>query len=615
MANIQPEINDFRNAVYGEEVRNSMISLAEKLNTEVEQGTSDIAQHNVDITDAITQSNTASAFAHTAAATANTAANAANTARTNIEANENARQAAETARANAETARQNAEQNRADAETARADAEGARATAEGQRQANEQSRQSAEQTRADAESERASAEAARRSAESERVTAEAQRDGHEQVRTANEDTRQAQERVRVNNENERIRAFNNMSQGVIPPATTTTLGGVIVGDGLTVDENGTLETAGGSLADYETIAHAAATYATIASVDAKADETHEHDASDITTGTLPVARGGTGKATHTSNAVLTGNGTNAVGNVATASGALYATAANGAPQFGKLPIAQGGTNATTAADARDNLEAFWTGGDEIVKASTSPTQSIAVKNGTKNVFGADWDGNLFAGTFNYGACATGANVAAKVATLDTGFQLVEGATVYLKCANASTATGALTLNVNSTGAKAVWAGGKATAAATSTEPANNVTWSAGAICEFVYSGGAWHYIGNNLDGVHGIIDNGQAIADNAAQIALLKETETYQLANKIVARRVGKVVSVVCSWSTDYATAGSYQIGTVPATMRPPAYVTANIFGGGGVFNGRAIVGSDGTVGCVITQNTSGVEFTLTYLV
>lgn len=93
---------------------------------------------------------------------------------------------------------------------------------------------------------------------------------------------------------------------------------------------------------------------TAAQVGAAAEE-HEHSANDITSGTMPVARGGTGRATHTSNAVLTGNGTNAVKNVATANGAMYATAANGAPKFGTLPIAQGGTGATTAADALKKL--------------------------------------------------------------------------------------------------------------------------------------------------------------------------------------------------------------------------------------------------------------------
>lgn len=72
-------------------------------------------------------------------------------------------------------------------------------------------------------------------------------------------------------------------------------------------------------------------------------------------GTLPVRNGGSGRATLTSNAVLAGNGTSAVKMISTASGALYATSAGGAPQFGVLPLAQGGTGASSAANARANL--------------------------------------------------------------------------------------------------------------------------------------------------------------------------------------------------------------------------------------------------------------------
>lgn len=89
---------------------------------------------------------------------------------------------------------------------------------------------------------------------------------------------------------------------------------------------------------------------------------HTHAAGDVTSGTLGVARGGTGKSSHTANSVLTGSGTSAVGNVATASGALYATSANGAPSFGTLPVAQGGTGATSAAAARTGLDAAQSNG-------------------------------------------------------------------------------------------------------------------------------------------------------------------------------------------------------------------------------------------------------------
>lgn len=72
-------------------------------------------------------------------------------------------------------------------------------------------------------------------------------------------------------------------------------------------------------------------------------------------GTLPVTRGGTGLTTSTTvNAVVIGNSTtasDAFQTVATADGAFYSTGANTKPQFGKLPIAQGGTNATSFTDA------------------------------------------------------------------------------------------------------------------------------------------------------------------------------------------------------------------------------------------------------------------------
>lgn len=70
---------------------------------------------------------------------------------------------------------------------------------------------------------------------------------------------------------------------------------------------------------------------------------------------IPAAEGGTGRATLTANAILAGNTTSAVKQIATASGALYATAANGAAKFGTLPIAQGGTGATDRLAAAKNL--------------------------------------------------------------------------------------------------------------------------------------------------------------------------------------------------------------------------------------------------------------------
>lgn len=98
-------------------------------------------------------------------------------------------------------------------------------------------------------------------------------------------------------------------------------------------------------------------------------------------GVLGVANGGTGKSTHTANAVLTGNGTSAVKNVATASGALYATAANGAPKFGTLPVAQGGTGLTVNPSMLINLAS--NSAANVFAASPRPgvTGTLAVGNG------------------------------------------------------------------------------------------------------------------------------------------------------------------------------------------------------------------------------------------
>lgn len=88
-----------------------------------------------------------------------------------------------------------------------------------------------------------------------------------------------------------------------------------------------------------------------------APATHQHAADDITSGTLPMSKGGTGAAISTTvNAIIRCSSSGAkLSKTATADGALYATAANASPKFGTLPIAQGGTGATTAEAVLTNL--------------------------------------------------------------------------------------------------------------------------------------------------------------------------------------------------------------------------------------------------------------------
>ena len=83
--------------------------------------------------------------------------------------------------------------------------------------------------------------------------------------------------------------------------------------------------------------------------------------SNVTEGVLKVSYGGTGQSTLTNNAVITGNGTGAVKPVTTANGALFATTANGAPSFGTLPLAQGGTGRTSSPTLTVNVGSTTTG--------------------------------------------------------------------------------------------------------------------------------------------------------------------------------------------------------------------------------------------------------------
>ena len=124
----------------------------------------------------------------------------------------------------------------------------------------------------------------------------------------------------------------------------------------------------------------------------KAASSHKHSASDINSGTLGLERGGTGSSVSLAgaprNAVIrkSNNSDDFLHYSATSDGAFYATSENGSPKFGTLPIAQGGTGATTPAQARANLGAFSTGGGTLtgnVLINKDENPYFALKQGDK----------------------------------------------------------------------------------------------------------------------------------------------------------------------------------------------------------------------------------------
>lgn len=335
MADISAEIAAFQSAVYGEEVRGSMISAIEKINDVAEDAEDTVGEFSSGFqsavnscSDAADAANAAASEADAAAATANTSASAASSAA------ETANTAASNATAQANAASQ--------LNTTVQQAEAARRTAESARVTAENSRVAAETARAGSESNRNNAETTRQENETNRNTAEVARVSAEATRQANESSRQSAETLRAGAEQSRASAFSAMQQSfsemeqqVLPPATYSTLGGVIVdaNSGLEVASDGTLSFEAG---DFETTTHAAATYATIETVNGKANAQHNHSATDINNGTLAVVRGGTGVTTAAAERERLGLGSTT----------------------DALPVANGGTGATTATGALANLGAY-----------------------------------------------------------------------------------------------------------------------------------------------------------------------------------------------------------------------------------------------------------------
>lgn len=176
-----------------------------------------------------------------------------------------------------------------------------------------------------------------------------------------------------------------------------------------------------------------------------------------------------------------------------------------------LPIANGGTGATTAAKALTNLGITATAAElnklDGVTATTAElnrvdgvtsdiqtqlngklgstaTAAAATKLATaRTIDGVSFNGS--AAIAHYGTCSTAAATAAKAVSL-SGFSLVTGAVVFVKFTVTNTAASP-TLNVNSTGAKAIHYRGAAISAG---------YLAANRIYAFVYDGSYWQFIGD-----------------------------------------------------------------------------------------------------------------------
>ena len=264
----------------------------------------------------------------------------------------------ESARVNAESARATAEQGRASAEDTRAASEAGRVSAESSRVTAESARATVEAGRVTAESGRVDAENTRVANENTRISTEQGRKDAEAVRVANENQRIENNNTLVQTTQEAREAIDSVekldadwvelpagspvyveksvnAEGGIQLTFGLSRGtsGVYVGSGtmpddanIQIDPTGDPTNTGGFMvaktydptgkatdvykyADDKVSAHGSSTSAhsdirtavstAQSTADGKANAVHTHDVSDINSGTLPIARGGTGVTSHT----------------------------------------------------------------------------------------------------------------------------------------------------------------------------------------------------------------------------------------------------------------------------------------------------------------------------
>lgn len=153
----------------------------------------------------------------------------------------------------------------------------------------------------------------------------------------------------------------------------------------------------------------------------------------------------------------------------------------------------------------------------------------------------------------YGTCATSAATQAKVVTC-ANFALYSGARIQVTFTYANTyVSGAVTLNVNSTGAKTIYVG------KTATSSTNLLLWAAGAKMEFVYDGTGW-ILQNAPMPLYGTCSTGATTAAKAVTCA-----------DAVICK--GTSISVKMS----YATAVSTPTLNVGSTVARNIYALGNV--------------------------------------
>lgn len=214
-----------------------------------------------------------------------------------------------------------------------------------------------------------------------------------------------------------------------------------------------------------------------------------------------------------------------------------------------------GTSSTTAAKGNHTHTttiATSTGTNQITLAHGGKYSITA--GGTSYIFTMPSSGNT--DTYTTAYCSTAAATAAKVATC-TGYVLTSGHWVHVTMTNANSASSALTLNINSTGAKTIYIDGTASSSSNKTLPAGTY---------LVYYDGTNYYF--RTDGYLGKpITVGSASSWSAGSVPSM--TKSNVTAKSVKTWSAGSVPTLGTAISADDITAWT---ANTPTAVTLPTY-------------------------------------------
>lgn len=184
--------------------------------------------------------------------------------------------------------------------------------------------------------------------------------------------------------------------------------------------------------------------------------------------------------------VLTNNGLTSSTNITQTVNSVSQTATSNSSTISQL-VTTLGTNADGTTKAGDIVHRTSAVEQDLSGFKTTVSQNYASKTSVEDAQ-ADATKALGRQVAYSATCSTAAGTAAKVATCTNFPTLAAGVTVTVRFSVANTTTGAITLNVNSTGAKTIYVNGAATAAG------NQMLWASNANVTFTYDGTYWRVV-------------------------------------------------------------------------------------------------------------------------